>query len=135
MNHSGKFANYRTYQTLQRFDAGWRRVTPITHHASMSNFALNTRAREDQADSLADEILDEARGATERNANSKRVLIDALKWRAAKLRPKTYGNKVDHEHGGRDGGPIPIASARMDFTGMTDAEAARRYKAFIDSVA
>jgi hypothetical protein len=52
------------------------------------------RAREIQADSLADEMLDVARSATNQDANAKRVLIDALKWRAAKLRPKIYGDRM-----------------------------------------
>ncbi len=94
------------------------------------------RAREAQADALADEIMDEARAATEKNANAKRVLIDALKWRAGKLKPKVYGNKIDHSHGGKDGGPIPIASAsaKIDIADPDVVEAARRYKEFLDAV-
>jgi hypothetical protein len=52
------------------------------------------QAREDQADALADEMLDVARSATNQDANAKRVLIDTLKWRAGKLRPKVYGEKM-----------------------------------------
>lgn len=52
------------------------------------------RAREDQADMLAEEMLDVARAksADQVEATDKRLLIDALKWRAGKLRPKVYGD-------------------------------------------
>lgn len=96
--------------------------------------AKYARAREDQADALADEILEVARIVTEKNANAKRVLIDALKWRAGKLKPRVYGNRVDHSHGGKDGGPIPIASASVNIDNRDAAEAARRYREFIDAV-
>ncbi len=85
--------------------------------------AQYARAREDQADALADEILDEARAATEKTANAKRVLIDALKWRAGKLKPKVYGPKVDHEITGRGGGPIETIT-----TTMSPEEATRIYR-------
>ncbi len=80
-------------------------------------------AREDQADALADEILDEARVITAETANAKRVLIDALKWRAGKLKPKVYGPKVDHEITGRGGGPIETIT-----TTMSPEEATRIYR-------
>jgi hypothetical protein len=35
-----------------------------------------------------------------------RLHIDSLKWLAAKLAPKKYGDKVTTEHSGPDGGPI-----------------------------
>ena len=70
------------------------------------------RARETQAHSIYSEIQDierrmtlprkikDARGKEILNPdyidpNAGRVLIDAKKWRAAKMRPKTYGDKVD----------------------------------------
>jgi hypothetical protein len=36
--------------------------------------------------------------------------VDARKWVAAKLRPRRYGDRVDHEVTGRDGGAIEIVS-------------------------
>jgi len=64
------------------------------------------RAREDQADSLAEEIIVKARNATSEDAQAVRVQVDALKWAAGKLKPKVYGEKVTQEHTGADGGPI-----------------------------
>ena len=63
-------------------------------------------AREAQADALADEMLEEARGADEKNAAAKRLLVDTLKWRAGKLRPKVYGDKLDLNHGNQPDNPL-----------------------------
>lgn len=63
------------------------------------------RAREDQADTLADEIVGIADEKTE-DANSRRVRIDARKWVAAKLKPKKYGDKVETTVQGPDGGAV-----------------------------
>lgn len=75
------------------------------------------RARADQADTLADEIqaiADEPmlgkKVTTKANGDvetvegdmieHRRLRVDARKWIAAKLKPKKYGDKIDHEHGG-----------------------------------
>jgi hypothetical protein len=76
------------------------------------------RAREAQADTLFNEILEIADDARndwmERNGEGggvayqlngehvqrSRLRVDARKWMAGKLRPKVYGDKVDHEHKG-----------------------------------
>jgi hypothetical protein len=57
------------------------------------------RAREEQADKLADEIVEIADRA-DLKPEDKRVRVDARKWVASKLRPKRYGEKVDVEHSG-----------------------------------
>lgn len=80
------------------------------------------RARESQADKMAEDILsiaDEAvveakhqgedvildisASAVARN----KLRVDARKWLAAKMAPKKYGDKVVNEHTGTDGAPIP----------------------------
>lgn len=55
--------------------------------------AQYARAREEQADFYADEIVTIA--DTEEDPNRARVRIDARKWTAGKLKPKVYGEKVD----------------------------------------
>jgi hypothetical protein len=65
------------------------------------------RARETQADVIADEVLSIADNATD--PAKARVQIDARKWLAGKMRPKVYGDKVIAEHSGPDGGPLQIA--------------------------
>ena len=82
-------------------------------------------AREAQADTLFDEMLDIADDARndwmERNgkddagweANGEHIQRSKLrledrKWMAGKLRPKKYGDKITQAHTGADGGPVMI---------------------------
>ena len=70
------------------------------------------RAKELQAEGFADELIDIADSAVDTDsAACARVRVDTRKWVAAKLRPKKYGELVKHEHGGPDGGPIPVSIA------------------------
>ena len=62
------------------------------------------RAREEQADFYADEIVTIA--DTEPDAAIARVRIDARKWVASKLRPKRYGDKL--ALGGADDLPVQV---------------------------
>lgn len=57
------------------------------------------RARAAQADTLADELLDIADDDAE-DVNRSRLRVDARKWIASKLKPKSYGDKMDVNHGG-----------------------------------
>ena len=56
------------------------------------------RAREAQADAHVEEMLDVARQA--KNAKSSeevqgyKLLVDTLKWRASKMKPRSYGDKL-----------------------------------------
>ncbi len=78
-----------------------------------------TLAREAQADTLFDDIIDiaddgrndwmERRGeedagwqANGENIRRSQVRIEARKWMAGKLRPKKYGEKLEVEHGVTD---------------------------------
>ncbi len=78
------------------------------------------RAREAQADTLADEIVDIADDSerdtittedgreivdTEWISRSK-LRVDARKWVASKLKPKKYGDKLDHTSGGESMGEM-----------------------------
>lgn len=60
-----------------------------------------TRAREEQADHYADEIMEIADTATD--ANIAKLRIDARKWVASKLKSKAYGDKITNEHKLPDG--------------------------------
>lgn len=83
------------------------------------------RAKEESADALSDEILEisddgrndwmEKNGGRDDEGNVRentyvlngehvqrsRLRIDTRKWLASKLKPKKYGDKVEHEHSGR----------------------------------
>lgn len=56
------------------------------------------RAREEQADFYADEIVEIADNT--KDAAKARVQIEARKWKASKLQPKKYGDKLDLNHSG-----------------------------------
>jgi hypothetical protein len=80
------------------------------------------RAREAQADLYADEIIDIADDGSRDYSKGEngetvvdhdviaraRLRVDARKWKASKLAPKKYGDKVTQEHTGDGGGPINI---------------------------
>ena len=51
------------------------------------------RAREEQAEHYADEII--TISDTAEDANLARLRIDARKWYASKLKPKKYGERID----------------------------------------
>ena len=83
------------------------------------------RAREIQADTIFDEILDIADDSSndwietkdgdkfnQEAAARARIRIDARKWMAGKLRPKVYGEKLDLEHTGPNGGPLLLQWAQ-----------------------
>jgi len=85
-------------------------------------------AREAQADTLADEMLDIADDGSndwmlrakngsvgwEENGeaiNRSRLRLDTRKWIASKLKPKKYGDKIDHTHAGDNARPLVISSS------------------------
>ena len=92
------------------------------------------RAREAQADKLAEEMLaisdeecttvradkhgsrdDDGTGSTEVVFDAtavarNRLRVDTRKWLASKMAPKKYGDKVTQEHTGANGGAIQVAS-------------------------
>lgn len=72
------------------------------------------RAKEAQAHREADEIKYIADTATPENVQVARLQIDARKWRAGKLAPKSYGDKVTQEHVGADNGPIQFEEKPSD---------------------
>lgn len=72
------------------------------------------RAREAQAESHADRIVEIADDDTI-DPNHKRIMVDARKWVASKLKPKRYGDKLDLEHKGEVGLTVNVVR-------MTDAD-------------
>ena len=66
------------------------------------------RARDRQQDYEADNMIAIADGATD--PNKARIQIDARKWRASKLAPKKYGDKLDLNHSGN----VSLTEAEID---------------------
>lgn len=103
----------------------------LAKHPEFSHMYI--RAREDQADTNADEIVQIAdtpeigvKTITRVGADGKQIVetvtgdmvehrklrIDARKWNAAKLKPKKYGEKIQHT--GDGGGPVAVAVSVAD---------------------
>lgn len=104
-----------------------------------------TRAKEAQAEYMAEDILNIADDATndwmERNgeenegwqANGEhiqrsRLRIESRKWLLGKLKPKKYGDKQTLEHSGPDGKPIQTEN-------KTEITAADKLAGFLDGIA
>ena len=84
---------------LRDYDGMPASSTVFKELAADAEFAEQyARARESQADTLFDEILEIADSSTQ--ADDRRVRIDARKWMAGKLRPKKYGEKQEVELSG-----------------------------------
>lgn len=76
-------------------------ATVIRWMGSNSEFATKcARAREMQADVMDDLILDTANACIPETAHADKVKISAYQWRASKLKPKKYGDKLDLEVSG-----------------------------------
>ena len=73
-----------------------------------------TRAREAQAEAHADRIVEIADDDT-LDPNHKRIMVDARKWVARKLKPKRYGDKAEVEHSGNVGLTVNVVR-------LTDAD-------------
>lgn len=89
------------------------------------------RAREAQADFMADDIVDiaddarndwmERKGKDDvgyelngENIQRSRLRVDARKWKAGKLAPKKYGDKTTTELTGKDGGAVQVECRSPD---------------------
>lgn len=76
-------------------DIGYSTVTQWLR--TNNKFAAKyTLARESQADFHADEIIEIADDPTIQ-PEQKRVQIDARKWKAGKMKPKVYGDRVQQD--------------------------------------
>lgn len=82
------------------------------------------RAKEEQADTIFQEVLEIADTATNEEVNVARLKIDARKWMAGKLRPKVYGDKIAV---GGDKGMDPIKTEDV-------GNGVAKLTAFIDAV-
>ena len=68
------------------------------------------RARILQADLMDGKIIDLIDQGTPESAPADRVKLAALMWRASKLAPKKYGNKLDLMHADPDGGAVTFVT-------------------------
>ncbi|HGP5909351.1 TPA: hypothetical protein ACLNPE_003510 [Vibrio cholerae O1] len=84
------------------------------HEEFMEQYA---RAREVQAEILAEDIINLADAAVEEGAAvaKARLQVDARKWYASKMAPKRYGDRIQHDQ-------------RITIADMTDEELDRAIK-------
>lgn len=72
------------------------RTTVLRWQAENASFGARcARAREVQADAIFDEMQDIADSATPETVQVAKLRISTMQWRAAKLAPKRYGDKLD----------------------------------------
>lgn len=77
------------------------------------------RAREAQCDFLADETLEIGDAATAEDVHVARLRCDNRRWYTGKVAPKKYGDKIQAEVTGKDGGPMEIRPV-INMTGRPD---------------
>ena len=89
-------------------------------------------ARQTQYELLADEIVaisdenytTDEHGVKERLSSEaiqrNRLRVDTRKWMLSKMLPKVYGDKLQTEHTGKDGGPIQLQA--VDLRNLSDSE-------------
>ena len=68
---------------------------------------MHARAREEYAEAKVEEMQNIAE--TVEDVARAKLLCDNIKWETARVAPKKYGDKVQNEHTGKDGGPIEQA--------------------------
>jgi len=75
------------------------------------------RARMAQADVLFDrmEAVEEAVSAGQMDSHAARVVLDSMRWRASKLAPKVYGDRLD----------VSVTDTRISISGALQAAQAR----------
>jgi hypothetical protein len=75
------------------------------------------RARTAQADTLFDrmEAVEEAVAAGTMDSHAARVVLDSMRWRASKLAPKVYGDRLD----------VQVSDTRISISGALQAAQSR----------
>lgn len=75
------------------------------------------RARTAQADTLFDrmEAVEEAVSAGTMDSHAARVVLDSMRWRASKLAPKVYGDRLD----------VQVSDTRISISGALAAAQSR----------
>jgi len=100
-------------------DAGMPNIRTVTRWLTANaEFAHRyARARMAQADILFDrmEAVEEAVTAGTMDSHAARVVLDSMRWRASKLAPKVYGDRLD----------VSVSDARISITGALQAAQSR----------
>jgi hypothetical protein len=90
------------------------RSTVLRWLASNDDFAAKcARARELQADTIFDDIQDVADTGNAEDVQRAKLRVSTMQWRAAKLAPKKYGDKIVQEHTGANGAALPAIQVQF----------------------
>jgi len=77
------------------------RKTVMRWQAAHPDFAAKcARARELYADQIFDEMQEVADTGNADDVQRAKLRVSTMQWRASKLAPKKYGERVEHEHSG-----------------------------------
>lgn len=98
-------------------------IAHTTALEAIERFGLSDQyacARDERADVIAEELIEIADVGTG-DVQRDRLRYDARRWFAGKLAPKRYGERVQTEHTGPNGGAIPIQNS-FDLSGLTADE-------------
>jgi hypothetical protein len=77
-------------------------------------YARCARAREALADHLVDKIEQMADNATLKNIEKVKLKISVAQWRAMKVAPRMYGDRMRAEITGENGGPVQVQALTID---------------------
>lgn len=99
----------------------------VPSHATVSRWINNypdfatdiARAREAQADYFLDKQIEFAATATVDDYQLRKFQADNLKWVAAKLRPKKYGDSTQIKHADADGNKLSFTDILSSLDGRT----------------
>jgi len=114
-------AELQTGRSLRQVcgDEGMPDIRTVTRWlVSDADFAHRyARARMAQADVLFDrmEAVEEAVTAGTMDSHAARVVLDSMRWRASKLAPKVYGDRLD----------VSVSDTRISITGALAAAQSR----------
>jgi len=107
-------------------DLGYKIIADEILAISDENY---TMIEEDMLDEDGQPILDERGNRLQRSVKApisnealarNRLRVDSRKWMLSKMLPKIYGDKIQTEHVGKDGGPVQLAA--VDLKNLSDEE-------------
>jgi transposase len=120
-----RLADGESLRAICRDDHMPDRSTVLRWEDAHEDFAAKcARARNWQADHEFDRMHEIECGVLDGSIDpqSARVVLSSKQWRASKLAPKKYGDRVTNAHVGPDDGPVQIT---------TDADRVRALAAFL----
>jgi hypothetical protein len=86
------------------------------------------------ADFMASKIHEIAQTAKPENSSADSIKLQAYKWLTSKISPKVYGDKVQTEVSGVDGGPIVTETTSIDVSELSPESRAALRAALVEAI-